>query len=231
MKRTLSIVCLLVLTLGVWAGGAAAYTFNDTTLVREYWGATSTNNWMDVIGDSSVYDTFGANWSGGTLTIYTNWNPGKDGDLNEPKIKTADLFIYGTILGDVAIRLDSNGQGTVFINPTSDTSYDIFSTTGYGYGAYYDKSNPKLVPVTATSAASAKTATVTWSSVDKNVTDNNVVIDLAGVGIKSFDSFVWGTATCSNDGFSAAPIPGTLVLLGSSLLGLVGAGLRKKVNC
>jgi hypothetical protein len=40
--------------------------------------------------------------------------------------------------------------------------------------------------------------------------------------------FLWGTALCGND--IVTPIPGTLLLLGSSLLGLVGVGLRKKVK-
>jgi hypothetical protein len=185
---------------------------------------------VDVIGDTNVFNTFGADWSIGKFTIHTNWNPGKDGDLGEPKIKTADLFLYGTSLGDVAIRLDSTDQGAVFINPTYDTSYGIFSTTGYGYGGKYDLNNPNPVPVRATSAKSGTIAGVTWSSSNPSDLNNTVAIDLGGVGINGFKSFVWGTATCSNDGF-AAPIPGTLVLLGSGLLSLVGIGLRKKVNC
>jgi hypothetical protein len=230
MKRTVFIFCLLVLTLGVWAGGAmAAYTYTDTTEV-EWWRGHSPSGqgWSDVIGSTNVFDTFGADWSYGLLTIYTNWNPGKDGTASN-LVKTADLFLYGTPVGNLAIRLDTtSGLGTVYFNPVAKTSEDIFADSGLYYGGRYDKTSAKPVPVWTTGSTSSTSTSVVWSSTNPSALNNNVVIDLAALGATGFSGFVWGTATCSNDGF--APIPGSLVLLGSGLLGLVGIGLRKKVN-
>ncbi|MGQ9920853.1 MAG: PEP-CTERM sorting domain-containing protein, partial [Desulfobacca sp.] len=40
--------------------------------------------------------------------------------------------------------------------------------------------------------------------------------------------YLWGTARCANDVVIVTPLPGSLVLMGSALLGLVGIGLRRR---
>ena len=95
---------LFVLGGGAWA----AYQFNDVTNV-EAWktGRSPWPDWIDVIGNPNNFDTFGANRSGDWLTIFTNWNPDKDGTLG---VKTADLFINSDSIGafEYAIRLDDD---------------------------------------------------------------------------------------------------------------------------
>jgi hypothetical protein len=225
MKKTVIVATFLVLALGLMFNVAPAYQFDDHTLVQEYIGL-SARDWYDVLGRLTVFDTFGADFINGNFVIYTNWNPGKDGTVSA-LVKTADIFFFDTAVGDVAIRLDTtNGTGTVFYNPTALTSQDIFKNTAYTYGGKYDEADPKVVPVWTTSSTSTGSTSVVWSSFGKFDTNNTVTIDLASLGITGITSFVWGTATCAND--VLAPIPGTLVLLGSSLLGLVGVGLRRK---
>ena len=111
----------------------------------------------------------------------------------------------------------------------NNTSKDIFSPTGLIYGGQYDQANPQSAPTQVTSAFTG-TTDVDWTLSGGGL-NNQVDIDLSGLGLTGPWNFFWGTATCSNDGFSGvvpAPIPGTLLLLGSALMSLVGVGLRKK---
>ncbi|MEJ2671640.1 MAG: hypothetical protein P8168_05420 [Deltaproteobacteria bacterium] len=226
MKKTVSVVLAIAFLLGLGVSGALAYQFDDSTLVQEWRAGAVTGGWQDVIGDASVFDTFGANYSGGILTIFTNWNPGKDGTV-DAAVKTADLFIdlccNGSI--DYAIRLDSDGQGNVFASPSYQTSDDIFqSKTNLIYGGQYDMANPKLVPVWATSDSTGSTS-VSWGTEDSL---NTVAIDLSGLVGEKF-GFIWGTATCANDGFSdCVPIPPSVLLMGSGLLGVGLLGWRRR---
>jgi hypothetical protein len=219
MKKMLCTLFIVSMVL-VNASGVMAYTFNDNTLVQEWNHSAVSGGWKDVIGDSKLFNTFGADLSGSTLTIFTNWNPSKDGYLG---VNTADLFIVsgGT---SYAIQLDTlTGTGNVYKNPAYKTSVDLLSPTGYTYGGNYDKDEPKLMPVLATSSTTGTTSVV-WTIGGDNL-NNKVAIDLSGIG--SLSSFVWGTATCSNDGFSGTtpvPVPPSVLLLGSGILGM---GLRR----
>ena len=65
-------------------------------------------------------------------------------------------------------------------------------------------------------------------NVNNNVPDYLITVTFAPTPGGEYD-YLWGTARCANDVvYSAAPIPGTLLLLGSALMSLVGVGLRKK---
>lgn len=65
-------------------------------------------------------------------------------------------------------------------------------------------------------------------NVNNNVPDYLITLTFNAPPNGEFD-YLWGTARCANDVvYSAAPIPGTLVLLGTALMSLVGVGLRKK---
>jgi hypothetical protein len=222
MRRTVSVTCALVFVLGVWASGALAYDYMDTTKVQEWKAGGVHGNWLDVIGNANIFDTFGANLNGGMFTIFTNWNPNKDGSV-DAAVKTADLFIDAGCDGtwDYAIRLDTLlGTGGVYANPTYTTSDDIFKTkTGLIYGGKSDDTDPNLVPVKANSA-STDTTSVIWTLGNIGL-NNQVAIDLAEFDLKGQWCFVWGTATCSNDAFAGVvpvPLPPTVLLIGSGLL-------------
>jgi hypothetical protein len=229
MRKTVFVTCILVLVLGLSVGGALAYTYNDTTDVQEWRNGGVYGVWKDVIGDANLFNTFGANLSGSTFTIFTNWNPNKDGSVNAA-VKTADLFIYkgSNVSPDFAIQLDMlTGTGNVYANPSYNTSDDIFKGTGLIYGGKYDQTNPQLAPTQVTSANTGSTSVV-WT-IGSGGLNNQVDIDLTGLGLSGPWSFVWGTATCSNDAFSnVVPVPASVLLMGSGLLGLLGLGWKRK---
>lgn len=224
MKKTVSVALAWFFLLGIAVSGALAYNFNDVTKVQE-WNAGAvygSGAWKDVIGDANLFNTFGANLSGSTFTIFTNWNPNKDLSI-DAAVVTADLFINigcdSTL--DYAIQLDTlTGTGKVYANPTYKTSDDIFKTkTSLIYGGKYDQTSPKLVPVQATSSDTGTTSVV-WT-LGSDGLNNQVAIDLSGLSLSEPWCFVWGTATCANDGFSdKVPLPPSVLLMGSGLLGL-----------
>lgn len=65
-------------------------------------------------------------------------------------------------------------------------------------------------------------------NVNNNVPDYKITLVFNNPPNGEF-AYLWATARCANDVvYSPAPIPGSLMLLGSALLGLLGVGLRKK---
>lgn len=239
-KKIVSLLSLVGLLFLV-ANGAWAYNYNDNTQIEAFYHTTASGAWTNgTIGYPTIFDTAGANLSGSLFTIFTNWNPGKDGTLSASNlpggILTADLFIYNTNGPVYAIRLDTlTGQGEVFTNPSFETSQDRLKGSDLTYGGLYDnQGTPSLVPVRATSGGSGLTPVTwtygTWSVVPYgyDYVGNQVTIDLTGLVGNNW-SFVWGTGTCGNDTFAgnvAVPEPSILLFLGAGLIGL--GGLRRK---
>jgi len=229
MKKTVAVALALMFLLGLSVSGALAYGFDDNTKVQEWNKGVVYGTWKDVIGDLNVYDTFGANLSSNTLTIFTNWNP-YTMDQADPTVTTADLFIDVGCNGswDYAIVLDVNRPdfGMAYENPTITTSDDLFKgQTSLIYGGMYDQAAPKVTPALGTSS-DGDPVNVAWT-VD---TINQVAINLSGLDDLSQPfGFFWGTGTCSNDGFSACvPIPPSVLLMGSGLLGVGLLGWRRR---
>ena len=137
MRKTIFFTLALLLGVTLLTTEGWTYTFPNNTLVQE-WNVNAkygSGPWMDVIGEPALFDTYGANLSGNTLTIFSNWGPSWNGAFasytNFGGVKTADLFIDvgkdGTF--DYAIQLDTTtGKGWVYVNPLDIiTSQQIFS--------------------------------------------------------------------------------------------------------
>jgi YD repeat-containing protein len=205
--------------------------------------------WEDVVGAHNPFATSRATYDTAShiLTIFTNWGENTTSTVNTvPPITfvTADLFLNfgnGGATWDAAIPLSGADKGKVFYDPTFDTSIAVVGARVVNFGGKYTTNingagtagNIFDIPVTVTSAASADTASVIWNSIVDPDALFSVAIDLSNVD-NGFNpnnfTFLWGTSTCGNDVITCTPIPlpPSLLLLGSGLLGLGVMRFRRK---
>lgn len=250
-KIVLAMSLVLALSLGVSGAWGAIINCPDVTLIQDWIGTVPAagNKWADVIG-GSVFQTTNATFNTDTheLTINTNHGENTSVTLGLVTFVTADLFLNytpdalpppglatdsGTALA--AIRLFGPDKGTVYYDPTITTSRMVNGTNATNFGGKYSTDAPIVgnnpagsppddtifnVPVIGDSADTG-TVPVTWTG----TSPYSVTIDLSGINgldLNNF-SFLWGTSTCGNDVITCnIPLPPSMLLLGSGLLGLLG---------
>jgi hypothetical protein len=251
MKK-LTQVFTIILSLFFLTLDGQAYTITDN-----YWGADPTSGWSDrdVIGDSRYFEiskmevTIG-NSDGMRIDIYTTYlnNIGQYGtQLGDLFISTNGWSPVGTApyindnfyalnseKWEYALVLDNhspdttNGQlaGTVSLYNIKDPSRIILSSAPSGYiyraGQEVQFNAQGLNPVAAG----------TWSIGNWGIPDTDDYLRFAinyDFNAAAELGFHWGM-TCANDvieGGAPVPEPGTMLLLGSGLVGLIGFGRKK----
>jgi hypothetical protein len=137
-----------------------------------------------------------------------------------------------------------SGSGTAILEQVSVWSTSFAQSNpvaGINYGGAYKSSaaaaGTEVAPVEVKILEGSRITdgTIEWVVNDPTLNINNndpnykITVTFPNI-VGAQAEFLWGTALCGNDivHVSAAPIPGSLLLLGSGVMGLLGIGLRKR---
>jgi hypothetical protein len=151
------------------------------------------------------------------------------------------LYELGINMQAYATAPIGNGNGAAILQAvdTWSTSFSESSGVGTHYGGAYKKNTQpfgtQISPVEAriVSGRDVAQGIMTWTQQDNDINNNipDWFIQISFVGNPlNADNFglLWSTANCGNDVVNT-PIPGSVLLMGTGILGLVGVGIRRKL--
>ena len=246
MKRLLM---LMAVSIFIWSGSVLAYTIDDDTTVKVGKGwtkkdDTSAIKWCDAIGKSD-FDTKGidVNLSGDevTITMHTNFDGAVE--LGSDTVYAADLgldlnldgtYEYGVKLTHTGPE-DTDYSAALYKDGTWKSSYDVWednASFSWQYGEFYpdDDNHKAWVKMEGGDYKGDVDISITKSG-GLYAWTLKINKDLFGSDLGDEMGIFWATGTCANDVVQGAvPIPTTILLLGSGLLGFGLLGRRKRVN-
>jgi hypothetical protein len=222
MKKLFIILCVFMFLL-VMANVGQAYTINDLS-------NDSIGTGFESYGINIYNYTPGVNSGAIALSIYTNY-PQSGLTIGSWNTTPADLFIRETYYGKNylwAIPTVNNGSfvaGNMYAVGAFKVSDDFAPSSGY----IYNHNVPVEISAIGNNYGHTQfNGSVNWVNIGSN--PNNRVDILTSVYQDDPNGkwfLTWGTATCGNDVVNT-PIPGSLILLLSGLLGISIIGIRKK---
>jgi hypothetical protein len=224
MKKLILLLLAMMLFLGLAVSGAMAFTYtilNNTDIQDSNgnWGWNGRTNPIQGGPPNDFFNTYGADWAGGVLTIYSRWSPIKNNVF--AGIVTADLIIDKNSDGiwDFSVGLDpGNNNATTRIN-NYYIGNDIFTTPSGTYGVNVNQASPHRIVTAKPNQETQIFVPVVWAASTKDGTDM-VSITLGNLVGDQF-TFMWASGTCGNGPIEGkVPVPPSVLLLGSGLVGL-----------
>ncbi len=258
IKFPLLIVIMSLVFLAPGGAFAYTQTIADNTLVLPYrWTSPSTypgwTTWTDVIGTNPSdwnIKQVAVTWSGANLQmqIYTNYpKAGLEG------AGQADLALDPDQNGswNVGVKMSVTDLGKIYtvnswVHPQDNPPLP-WSNGSWIYGGRYDQASPSpKIPdvLIKTGTNDLGAATVNWVPLLKSDTAYRIDVTFPTgfntSGVWNSFNFELGSGTCGNEvmagsasyvpfsGPPPVPLPGSVWLLGTGVLGLALLGLRRK---
>ncbi|HEC68028.1 MAG TPA: hypothetical protein ENI35_04355 [Candidatus Desulfofervidus auxilii] len=239
---------LLAGVMFIWSGSVLAYTIDDTVNVGKgntHKSESDPLSWLDYIGAN--FDTKGidVNMSGSNIiiTMYTKFDGlyTYSGDDFTAADLGLDLNLDGTYEYGVVLTHGTGGHqdysAALYKDGTWKSSYDVWegnTTANMEYGEFYpEPSSNREAWVKMVGGTEKGDVTINISS-DSGLWKWTLIIDKGQFDSGDLDNqmgIFWATGTCANDVVQGAvvPIPTTILLLGSGLLGFGLLGRRRKI--
>jgi hypothetical protein len=219
MKKALFLTLALVVGLAFFANGAWAYTINDSA-------TDAIGVEFESYGINILNYTPGTNSGAISFQLFTDY-PQAGVTVGAWTTTPADLFIHETYHGNNylwAIPLVSRtgfDAGTLYAVGTYKISDDFDPSPG---SFNYNHNVPVQIATVGDNYGwtSMGGGAVSWNALVGNPAWQ---VDVVTGGVYQDDPdgkwfLTWGTATCGNDVVSSVPLPPSVLLMGTGLLGL-----------
>ena len=186
-------------------------------------------------GDNGLFSDYTSNNTGigyGDLLISSTWDPVGTSPYSTDSAANGTIWKYGYSLDNRWMNETETGTGALYSLNSNNNLLDTLGSDYFMTGATY-RDGQEVAVNTASENVELLNTNGGWNIGSGSI---NMSIDLTGTTLLSSETIAlhWGPS-CANDiiegqvAISAVPVPGSLWLFGSGLIGLIGISRRKNI--